>query len=134
MMKDKRRPYEPSFVLLEFQFNILSLFVGIFQTTSGVVTRSTIHCLNTSAFSDLSRKASATIISRLYRSTMFPSRQRVRRQTRSSCRTPLLSITRIFALTAAVNTPNRSVIWLCVSHTPLVAGRIVTCPFAIVMG
>lgn len=117
-----------------FQFSTLSLLVGTFHTIVGVIARSTIHCLNTSVFSDFRRNANATIISRLYRSTMFPFRQRVRRQTCSSCSTPLLSITRIFACTAAVNTPNKSAIWLCVSHTPFVAGRIVTCPFSIVIG
>ena len=117
-----------------FQFNTLSLLVGIFQTIAGVVARSTIHRLNTSAFSDFRRNANAATISRLYLSTMLPFRQRVRRQTCSSCRTPLLRIARIFAFTAAVNTPNKSAIWLCVSQTPFVAGRIVTRPFSIVIG
>lgn len=117
-----------------FQFSILSLFVGIFQTIASVVARSTIHRLNASAFSDFRRNAKAVIISRPYRSTMFPFRQRVRRQTCSSSKTPLLHIARIFALTVEVNTPNKSAIWLCVSHTPFVAGRIDTRPFSIVMG
>ena len=38
------------------------------------------------------------------------------------------------SVSAAVNTPNKSAIWLCVSHTPLAIGRIVTRPFSIVMG
>lgn len=118
----------------EIQFSLALLLIGIFQTIAGVVTRLTIHRLNTSVFSDFSRNANAVIISRSYRSTMFPFRQRVRRTTRSSCRTPLLRITRIFALTAAVNTPNRSAIWFFVSHTPWAIGRIVTSPFSIVMG
>lgn len=134
MMKDKRRLYKPSFVFSGFQFNILSLLVGIFQMIAGVVARSTTHRLNASAFSDFRRNAKAVIISRPYRSTMFPFRQRVRRTTCSSCSTPLLRIARIFVLTAAVNTPNKSAIWLCVSHTPFVVGRIVTRPFSIVMG
>ena len=111
-----------------------SFTVNIFQTIVGVVARFTIHRLNASAFSDFRRNANAVIISRLYRSTMFPFQQQVRRITRSSCKTPLLRIARIFVLTAAVNTPNKSAIWLCVSHTPVVVGRIVTCPFSIVMG
>lgn len=134
MMKDKRRPEGPPFVFWRCQFSILSLLIGIFHTIAGVVARSMIHRLNTSAFSDFSRKASAVIISRLYLSTMFPSRQRVRRTTWSSCKTPLLRIARIFVLTAAVNTPNKSAIWLCVSHTPLAVKRIVTSPFSIVIG
>lgn len=117
-----------------FQFNILSLLIGILQTIAGVVARSTIHRLNTSVFSDFRRNANAAIISRPYLSTMFPSRQRVRRQTCSSSKTPLLHIARIFALTVEVNTPNKSVIWLCVSHIPFVVGRIVTRPFSIIIG
>lgn len=116
------------------QFSTLSFTVGIFQTIAGVIARSTIQRLNTSAFLDFSRYANVIIISRSYRSTMFPFRQRVRRTTRSSHRTLLLSIARIFALTAAVNTLNKSAIWLCVSHTPLAVVRIVTRPFSIVMG
>ena len=134
MMKDKRRLYKPSFVFSGFQFNILSLLVGIFQMIAGVVARSTTHRLNASAFSDFRRNANAATISRLYCSTMLPFRQRVRRTMRSSCKTPLLSIARIFVLTVAVNTPNKSAIWLCVSHIPWAVGRIVTCPFSIVMG
>ena len=117
-----------------FQFNILSLLIGLLQTIAGVVARSTIQRLNASAFSDLSRNANAATISRLYCSTMFPSRQRVRRQICSLSKTPLLRIARIFAFTVEVNTPNKSAIWLCVSQISFAAGRTVTCPFSIVMG
>ncbi len=113
------RPPRPLQVVF-FQFSILSLLVEIFQTITGIVAHSTIHRLNTPAFSDLNRKAIAATISRLYLSTMFPFRQRVRRQTRSSTKTPLLSIARIFAFTAAAKTPNKSAIRLYESQTPVV--------------
>ena len=64
-------------LFISAQFNTLSLLVGIFQMIAGVVTRSMIHRLNASAFSDFRRNANAVIISRLYRSTRFPFRQLV---------------------------------------------------------